>query len=175
VKALSAKAYWDRFPTADFVVLFLPAESILSAATINAPGIIEEAMENRVILATPTTLIAALHTVAHTWRQYRLAEGARKIAEAGVDLYDRLCNFAEDLSHVGEGLDKARKAYNEAVGSWKGRLEPKARMLKDLGAAKPDQNLPEIELSEGPLRRLPPAAEPLGKPKDDESNSPAGR
>ncbi len=164
VRALSAKAYQDRFPTADFVVLFMPAESMLSAATVEAPGLIEEAMENRVILATPTTLIAALHTVAHTWRQFRLAEGARKIADAGVELYDRLCNFAEDLSNIGAGLDKARKAYNEAVGSWKGRLEPKARRLKELGAAKPDQNLPDLEGIDGPLRQLPPGEDKPAAP-----------
>jgi DNA recombination protein RmuC len=164
VRALSNKAYWDRFPTAEFVVLFMPAESILSAAVEEAPGLIEEAMESHVILATPTSLIAALHTVAHTWRQFRLAEGARKIADAGVELYDRLCTFVDYLASIRTGLDKATDAYNKAVGSWERRVEPAARRLKELGAAKPDQELPELGASETALRQLPPGGDGGEKP-----------
>ncbi|HUW57601.1 MAG TPA: DNA recombination protein RmuC [Planctomycetota bacterium] len=158
VRQLSKKSYWSQFDTApEFVILFLPGESFFSAALEGDRSLIDDGIRNRVILATPTTLIMALLTVAHSWQQQQLAENARRIADAGTALYNRLCVFTRHLADIRKGIERTAAAYNDAVGSWEQRVEPGVRQLKELGAAGADQELPELRQTDAPLRQLPPA------------------
>lgn len=146
MKRLGAKAYWTQFdPAPDFVVLFLPGESFFSAALEQDNALIEDGMANRVILATPTTLIVLLRSVALGWQQERLAENSQLISEAGKDLFERTAKFADHLSDIGANLERATRSFNSAVGSWETRVKPGAKRLKDLGATKnPDAEPPEL-------------------------------
>ncbi len=156
IAELSSKAYWSQFAfTPDFVVLFLPGESFFSAALEQDRTLIEDGVAARVILATPTTLIALLRAVAYGWNQQEVAENARKIAEAGTELYDRVCRFAEHLARMRDGLEAAGRSFNSAVGSWEGRLVPGARRLKELGAAAPGREAAELRPVESALRQIP--------------------
>lgn len=157
---LSQKSYWSQFKEApDFVVLFLPGESFFSAALEQDRDLIEDGMKSAVVLATPTTLIALLRAVAYGWRQEEVAENAKKIAEAGKDLFDRLRVFADHLAGVGKGLRQAVGAYDDAVGSYEKRLEPAARKLADLGASS-GKDVPAVPVVDGPTRLLPESAAP---------------
>ncbi|WP_034635631.1 DNA recombination protein RmuC [Desulfofundulus thermocisternus] len=157
MQSLGSRAYWSQFSSGpDFVVLFLPGESFFSAAVEQDRHLIEDALASRVLLATPTTLIALLRTVALSWQQHQMAENARQIAEAGMELYERVCKFAQHLAKIKDGLQKATQSFNNAVGSWESRLVPGARRLKELGAAMPGKELYPVTPVEIALRELPP-------------------
>ncbi|HEY0707696.1 MAG TPA: DNA recombination protein RmuC, partial [Polyangia bacterium] len=125
------------------VVMFLPGEAIFSGALENLPGLIEEGMAKRVLLATPTTLIALLQTVHYGWKQERLAENAEKISEQGRLLHERICTLVEHWERLGAALGKATDHFNAAASSFEGRVLPAARRLEELGAAS-KKALPEL-------------------------------
>jgi DNA recombination protein RmuC len=146
VRQLSDKAYWSGLPAApDFVVLFLPGEHLYSAALEVDAGLIEDAMARRVLIATPTTLLALLHSVGYGWQQERVAESAAAISQLGRELHGRLAKLSTLIATLGKRLNGAVAAYNETVGSYEARVLPAARRFADHGAVGETSRLPEIE------------------------------
>jgi len=151
---LSSKAYWEQFEASpEFVVMFLPGETFFSAALEQDPGLIEQGVAQRVIPASPTTLIALLKAVAYGWNQEKLARNAQEISALGKDLHDRLRSLAGHLEAVGKGLDRAVESYNKAVGTLESRVMVSARRFAELGAPVTDE-IPEIEPIETTTRTL---------------------
>jgi DNA recombination protein RmuC len=150
VDVLAGKAYWRALPdTPEFVVLFVPAESFLSAALEADPTLLEYAAEQLVVLATPTTLIALLRTVAYAWTQQTLADKTREIHELGRDLHERLSTMGGHLDRLGRSLAGAVGAYNRAVGSLETRVLVSARRFTDLGVGT-DPLASPAPVSDGP-------------------------
>jgi DNA recombination protein RmuC len=151
VRELSGKGYWQQFPQSpDFVVLFVPGDQFLSAALEVDPRLLEDAMAAKVVLTTPSSLVALLRAVAYGWRQEALAENAEHIRTVGEELYDRLSTFAEHLGKLGNHLGRSVESYNKAVGSFDGRVLPGARKFRDMGI-RSKKDLPEPQ----PVERLP--------------------
>ena len=145
VRQLSSKSYWTQFEhSPEFVVLFLPGDQFLSAALAERPDLLETALKQNVILATPSTLIALLKTVAYGWRQAAVAENAATIRELGQELHRRLGNFTSHLGKVGQRLNAAVDAYNAAVGSLERQVMPQARRFPELGVT-PDAPLAPLD------------------------------
>lgn len=156
IDKLSKKSYWERLePAPEFVVLFLPGETFFSAALEADPTLIERGVEQRVILATPTTLIALLKAVAYGWRQEELAKNAQQVCQLGKELYDRVNTLAEHLSSLGGSLESAVKRYNQCVGTYESRVLVSARRFQELKAvsdAKPIDELTPVEIEARQLR-----------------------
>ena len=154
VRQLSAKNYWAQFEhSPEFVVLFLPGDQFLSAALAERPELLETALKQNVILATPSTLIALLKTVAYGWRQAAVAENAAVIRELGQELHRRLGNFASHLAKVGQRLNSAVESYNSAVGSLERQVMPQARRFPELGVTTdaPLATMEQIDLLARPV------------------------
>jgi DNA recombination protein RmuC len=146
VRALAEKGYWGQLDSApDFVVMFLPGEHLYGAALEADPALIEEAMSKRVLIATPTTLLAILRAVAYGWQQERVAESAQAISELGRELHARLVRLSGLLAKLGTRLNSAVNAYNEAVGSYEARVMPGARRFVEHGVTTGGGELRELE------------------------------
>jgi DNA recombination protein RmuC len=155
VTRLSKKQYWSQFQnTPDFVVLYMEVESALNVALMTDKMLLQDAMNNKIILTTPTTLIVVLKSVAMSWQQHNITENALQIMEAAMDFYSRVNVFADHLDKVGGGLKSALKGYNDAIGSWESRVLPAGRKLEQLKATDNKNALPDFEILDKPVREL---------------------
>ena len=136
VRQLSSKQYWSQFqPAPELVVLFLPGDHFFSAALEGKPDLIEEALQRKVVIATPVTLISILKGIAYGWNQEQLAENAEEIRRVASELYDRVELVCGHYAETGRLLEKTVEAYNKSVGSWDSRLVPALRKMRELGVA----------------------------------------
>lgn len=155
VRALSEKAYWQRVNSPEFVVAFLPLESLFSAALEHDPELLAFAASNRVLIATPITLITLLLTVAHGWRQLAVVENLDKIRDTGNELYKRLLTMGQHFSKLGDAIEKTVSTYNETVGSLERNVLTSARKFRELRPATSGEleSRAEIEVTPRPLER----------------------
>jgi DNA recombination protein RmuC len=145
IKLLADRNYPAQFPNAlDYVVLFVPAESLFSAALEGDHDLIVWAAEKRILLATPASLIALLRSVSVSWQQHAQTENAQKIAEAAQELFMRVVTFTEHLEKIRGGLDTANRAFNQAVGSYESRIKPSGEKLQKLGGGTGGKDLAEL-------------------------------
>ena len=152
VTALTRKEYWSSFgDRAQFVVMFVPSEALISAAFDRDPGLHEWAMDRRVVIASPASLIALLRTVALTWQQVQFARQAEEIVGTAREFYGRMATWSAHFAKVGKDLGKATDAYNKAVSSWEGRVLPQARRLEDMqisdNTAAQLEDLPSVDMA----------------------------
>ena len=154
---LGSKAYWSQFgDAADYVIMYIPGEHFLTAALEQDPELWEKAFKDRVLLATPTNLVAIARTVASVWRQEKLAEAASEIASLGKELHSRLATMNEHMTRVGKNLATANSAYNQMVGSFESQVLTQAKRFETLGAGS-NKNLdtpPMVEVAPRPLTKL---------------------
>jgi DNA recombination protein RmuC len=156
IRALSAKRYWERYAgSADFVVLFVPGEPFLAAAVERDPDLLEDALKDRVVVATPSTLVALLKAVYFGWQQERMAENAREVADLGKKLLDAVAVWSVHLKKLRGAVFDVVQQFNSAQGSLESNVLPKARRMKELGVAS-EREIPAIE----PVTEVPRAVEP---------------
>jgi DNA recombination protein RmuC len=168
VKALADRDYPAQFPNAlDYVVMFLPAESLFSAALEGDHDLIVWAASKRIMIATPASLIALLRSVSISWQQHSQTENAQKIAAAAQELYSRVVKFAEHFERIRGGLERANSAFNDAAASFQTRVRPAGERLAEMGGGVPGKPLPDVQPLDNTLRlRLGEAGSP-DKPKSD--------
>lgn len=155
VKTLSSKAYQDAIPTApDFVVMFIPGETFVAAAVEADSTLIEFAFERRVLIATPTTLMALVKAIAYGWQQEKMAENAAEVQKTAKELYDRLTVFGGHLDSVGKGLKRSVESFNKAVGSMEGRVLPSARKFEAMGVVTSGSEIETPSMVESETRIL---------------------
>ena len=144
IKDLSAKAYWSQLgKSVDFVVLYIEVEAAFGAALTYDKNLLSEALNNRIVLATPTTLITLLQTVAYSWKQHVATENAVEILHSAKELYERLAVFSDYIQKMGGSLNNVVKNYNSAVGSWENRIVPTVRKMENLGITSEKKKIAE--------------------------------
>lgn len=148
IRELSSKAYWSQFDSSpEFVILFIPGDQFLAAALAERPGLLDDALRQNIILATPTSLVALLKAIAYGWQQVALTENAARIRTLAVELHDRLATYTEHMADAGRKLQGAVKSFNQSVSSLERRVLPSARRFTELGV-QPKKTLPEIRTIE---------------------------
>jgi len=173
IKELASKAYWTQFSNApDFVVLFIPGEQFLSAALDVDRELLEFSLQQKIILATPTSFVALLRAVGYGWRQEALAENAEQIRTVGEELYGRLQTFSDHLSKLGRSLDSSVGHFNKAVGSFDSRILSSARKFSEMGIQS-KKELESLDQVEKQVRSVAGQTdEPEPETDDDEPNNP---
>ena len=165
--ALGKKAYWSQFdPTPEFVILFLPGEAFHSAALQQNPALLEESWEKKVLVATPTTLIAVLKAISYGWRQEAIARNAKEISNLGNELYQRLAVMTGHYAKLGRSLTSSVEQYNRALGTFESRVLITARKFKGLGSTAGDLELDELKPIEILTRQLRLSDEPTSLDQD---------
>ncbi len=166
-RSLGSKEYWKALPeTPDFVVMFLPGEAFYAAAIETDPSLFEQALQQRVLISTPTTLIALVKAIAYGWQQESLAENVQVVAGLARDLFERIRVFGDHMGQLGQSLRQAVDRYNKSVGSLEGRVLPAARKFEEIGVVSSGSSIDEmtpVELETRTLRAVEltaPAAEP---------------
>lgn len=155
LKKLSVKAYWSQFnESPDYVILYMQIESSFGAALQADPTLVEDGIKNRVIFATPTTLITLLRTVGFVWQQVSVAENIEQIRDAGIELYNRTALLLKHISNMGSSLKSAVTHYNSAVASLESRFIPQAKRLHNLGSAFIKDALPEMKQVEHNVKEV---------------------
>ncbi len=155
VKMLASKSYWSQFSEApDFVVMFIPGEAFYAAAMEVDPTLFEDALEQRVLVTTPSTFVALMKAIAYGWQQEKLAENARQVGELGRELHERITRFLEHVQGLGRALGQAVRRYNEAVGSLEARVLPQARRFEQLGVIGAGKTLESPQPIESQPREL---------------------
>ncbi|NGX33756.1 MAG: DNA recombination protein RmuC [Candidatus Anoxychlamydiales bacterium] len=145
INDLSSKEYFSKFDnTVEYVILFLPAEAILSSAVSIDPTLLEMAAKKNIIIATPITLIAILKTIAHVWKESQMSKNAKEIAKTGKELYDRLLTMNSHFTKLGKNLSISIDAYNQTIASLNSRVLVSAKKLKDMGVSSRENELEEI-------------------------------
>jgi len=168
VRELGQKSYWEQFEQSpEFAVLFLPGDQFLAAALAERPDLLDTALKQRIVITTPSTLMALLKVIAYGWRQNAVTENAKEIRKTGEDVHRSLTTFVSHLQKVGNSLGKAVEAYNASIGSFERNVMPKARRFPELGVTS-DAALPPIDPIEELVRK--PAATPALE--SDEPDSP---
>jgi DNA recombination protein RmuC len=168
VRELGQKSYWEQFEQSpEFAVLFLPGDQFLAAALAERPDLLDAALKQRIVITTPSTLMALLKVIAYGWRQNAVTENAKEIRKTGEDVYRSLTTFVRHLQKVGDSLGKAVESYNASIGSLERNVMPKARRFPELGVTS-DAPLPPIDPIEELVRK--PAAAPALE--SDEPDSP---
>ncbi len=169
VRSLASKAYWSQFDESpEFVILFIPGDQFLSAALTEDQDLIDYALSQQIILATPTSFVALLKAVAYGWRQLTLAENAKEIRSLAEDLYGRLGVFTGHMNRVGKQLASSVEHYNRAVGSLERKVLPGARKFTELGVH-PRKDLDKLDpIDPVPRRMLEPGADEDERPAPDD-------
>lgn len=153
VISLSKKEYWDQFPNSpEFVIMFLPGEIFFSVAVEQDPELIEFAMREKVLIATPTTLLALLHTIAWGWRQENIEENAKQIVKMGQDLFKSLCDMSGHFSGLGKNIASVVNNYNKTIASFESRVLTKARKFKEIEGH--EKNLVELQEIDSSVRQI---------------------
>ncbi len=167
VRELAGKAYWSQFEhSPEFVILFIPGDQFLTAALAKRPSLLDEALRQNIILATPTSFVALLKAVAYGWQQTALAENAAEIRGLAVELYDRLTTFAVHVGSLGKALGESVKAFNNTVGSLERRVLPSARRFTELGV-QPREPLPALKTIDDAPREAAASLDSTDEPTDE--------
>ena len=167
VRMLASKDYWKALPeTPEFVVMFVPGEAFFAAAIESDPALFESAARQRVLISTPTSLIALVKTIAYGWQQEKLAENAQAVAAQGRDLYERIGTFGAHMADLGKSLRQTVERYNKGIGSLEGRVLPAARRFQELGVTHAGSSIPPLEPVEVDTRE-PQAEELIASRRED--------